>query len=572
MKLIRRLLIAFFFLLIIGATCVWWNLPRKSDMADYAPADSFVYLEADSLNGLASSLEQNEAWKKLGPIAGIQTNQPGYWLSAALRAGIGPTESVLLSRAQLALVVVGMNTVEEGDTLRIKPDAALIIETHTSRGRIRSTAVEAVKRIAKFAYGQPTCSQHAEAAEYTECVAPDGERRVVAALEGSLVVIGNTERAVQSCLEVRRGQRPSLRTDTEMLKMRSNLRTPRALAFGYISSANAARLFSWAAPLLIGKAPGDRQLEQMLAASAAKILRGIAWSSEASAGGIEDRFLFSLEPSVVSRLQPAFDTRRGDDAFWKLVPETSQSLTIYRSEDAKAAWIAIDSAVSSKLDALTSVLFASLLKSGLAVYGIADPQNILPTLAPPLVTVRPEQAAEGSILIARVRDPQKLRQALGGQMFAGGRGQILEGVQSEPNPGKEFAAVFMENYVLLGKTENVRRCMLAIRNNETVSAETKLRHFTHFAPNSLAPILTFTNDEPRLTSVISVLSSLKGTQLSGEKTTALKTAVSETGFSATETTLTPTGIERKTRSALGQFSTLISLLSPNRSTDSARAP
>src|SRR6266496_5565708 len=184
MKLIRRLLIAFFFLLIIGATCVWWNLPRKSDMADYAPADSFVYLEADSLNGLASSLEQNEAWKKLGPIAGIQTNQPGYWLSAALRAGIGPTESVLLSRAQLALVVVGMNTVEEGDTLRIKPDAALIIETHTSRGRIRSTAVEAVKRIAKFAYGQPTCSQHAEAAEYTECVAPDGERRVVAALEG----------------------------------------------------------------------------------------------------------------------------------------------------------------------------------------------------------------------------------------------------------------------------------------------------------------------------------------------------------------------------------------------------
>jgi hypothetical protein len=354
-----------------------------------------------------------------------------------------------------------------------------------------------------------------------------------------------------------------------MLKTRSNLRSPGALAFGYISSTNSAKLFSLAAPLLIGKAPGDRQLEQMLAASAGKILRGIAWSSESSAGGIEDRFLFSLEPSVVTRLQPAFDAANADDAFWKLVPETFQSLTIYRSEDAKAAWIAIDSAVASKLDALTSVLFASLLKSGLAVYGIADPQDFLPTLGPPLVTVRPDPAAEGSILIARVRDPQRLRQTLGKQML-GGRGQILEGVQSDPNPGKEFSAVLVDNYVLLGKTENVRRCLLAIRNNETVTVAEKLRHFTRFAPNSPAPILTFASDEPRLTSVISVLSTLKGTQLSGEKTMALNAAVKETGYSATETTLTPNGIERKTHSALGQFSTLLSLLGPNRPPDSIR--
>ncbi|MDX6711133.1 MAG: hypothetical protein QOH96_2149, partial [Blastocatellia bacterium] len=447
MKLIWRVVITCFFMLVILTALLWWNLPRKVDMADYAPADSFVYLQVDSLNQLASALEQNETWKTLGPTLDIQTGTGGRWLSAAAWAGIGPTGSVILSRAQIALVIVGMSTNEEANTLKIKPEAALIVETHTSQRRMRSTAIEAVKRIAQFAYGQPTCTQHIEDAEYIECVAPAGDRRIVAALEGTLVVVGNTKNAVQSCLAVRRGQRPSLKTDADMLRMRSKVSTDKSLAFGYISSANSAKLFSMGAPLLIGKAPGDHQLEQILAVSAAKILGGIAWSSVSAAGGIEDRFLFSLEPSVLSRLEPAFHTAQVGEDFWKLVPETFQSLTIYRTQNPQAAWVAIDSAVSSKLDALSAVVFASLLKSALSVYGITDPQELLTTLAPPLITLRPDPGAEGSILIARVRDGQALRRSLAKQLFSGNRGQVVEGVQSDLDSSKEFAAVLVDDYV-----------------------------------------------------------------------------------------------------------------------------
>ena len=557
MKLIRRLVIASFLILIIGASWLWWNLPRKVDMADYAPADSLVYLESNSLTEIATALETNDTWKALGPTLGTTSNSQNHWLSALARAGIGPAGSVILARAQIALVIVGMNTSKDGDTLRIKPEAALIVETHTSQRRIRSAAEEAVKRIAAFAYGQAACAQHNEDAEYLECVAPAGDRRIVAALEGSLIVIGNSKTAVQSCLEVRRGQRPSLRTDADLLRMRSNLNTEKALASGYVSSANAARLFSWAAPLLMGKTPGDRQLEQLLGVSAAKILRGIVWSSESSGGGIQDRFLFSLEPSVVERLRPAFQTVQTDDEFWKLVPETFQSLTIYRSEDPQAAWIAMDSAVSSKLDALSAIVFATILKSALSVYGIANPQELLTSVSPPLVTLRPEPGAEGSILIARVRDREKLRRTLA-QLFSGGRGQVIEGVQSDPQ--KEFAAIIVDNYVLVGKSENVRRCILAIRNNQIVSPGTKLQRIVHFAPNSSAAVVTYTNDESRMSSFMSVLSSAQGTPLSAEKGESLKAAIRETSFAATETTLSSIGIERKTRSAFGQFSTLLSLL------------
>jgi hypothetical protein len=232
----------------------------------------------------------------------------------------------------------------------------------------------------------------------------------------------------------------------------------------------------------------------------------------------------------------------------------------------------MDSAVSSKLDALSAVVFASLFKSVLSVYGITDPQELLTTLAPPLVTLRPDPDAEGSILIARVRDVQRLRRTLAQQLFSGVRGQIIEGVQSDPDSSKEFAAVLVNDYVLIGKTENVKRCVIAIRNNQTLVAGTKLQRFIHFAPSSTATIVTFTNDEPRLNSVVSVLSALKGRTPTTEKAEALRAAIKNASFAATETTLTAMGIQRTTRSALGQFSTLLSLLESDHSADSPGEP
>src|SRR5258705_11918361 len=139
MKLICRVVISCFFMLVILSAFSWWNLPRKVDMADYAPADSFVYLQVDSLNQLATALEQNETWKTLGPTLDIQTGTGGRWLSAAAWAGIGPTGSVILSRAQMALVIVGMSTNEKANTLKIKPKPAFSVWPHSTQRRIRAT-------------------------------------------------------------------------------------------------------------------------------------------------------------------------------------------------------------------------------------------------------------------------------------------------------------------------------------------------------------------------------------------------------------------------------------------------
>jgi hypothetical protein len=556
MKLLRTSLVLILILGLLAAAFVWFNRPKKVDLASYAPADSLLYVELNSPAEVTKAIQHSEVWKAAAPITHSQVSSENTFATTAARAGIGPIEAVLFARSQIALVVVGLNTSEENDTLRVRPEVALIAETQTSSLRTKPAVEAAVKQLASFAYGASNCSERTADAEYIECSVAGGDRKILAAIDDTLVIVGNTENAVRSCLEARRGTRPSMLTDPEMVRVRANVALDKPLAFGYISAANSAKLFSWAAPLLMGRAPGDQQFQQLLAVSAGKILRGVAWTAVSTGRGIEDRYLFSLEPDVVSRLQPAFETSERNENFWKLVPASFQSLTIYRSREPSVAWRSLDAAVSLKLDALPAVLFGPILKSSLSAYGIGDPKEALATLEPPLLTLRPSAAVEGSVLVARVSDEARLRRSLGQDVFKSGNGQIVEGIQTELDPEAEFAAVFADGYVLLGKTDNLQSCLAALRRSQAVQ-DAKLKQS---AQDSSAPILTVANDELRLTNFISTLLMLQGRRLSAEEIADLQKSLRDYTFSSTETRLSSAGIERKTRSAFGQFSTFVSLL------------
>ena len=558
MKFLRPLLALVLLIIVIGAFWVWWSVPSTVDMADYAPADSIVYVEFNNLAAVAQAIQQSDVWQAAAPITHSKPAEQNRVMRFATRAGLGPLPAVLFARAQIALVVVDLNASEENDTLKVRPEIAIIAETHTAGWRTKPAAVEAIRQLATFAYGASMCNERSSDANYIECSVAGGERKIVGAVDGTLVVIGNSDNAVRRCLDVRHGVRPSLHTDTELLKVRANVTSQTTLGFGYISPANSAKLFSWAAPLLMGQAPGDQQLEQLLAVSAGKVLRGVAWTASASPHGIEDRFLFSLEPGVVSRLQPAFETAERDENFWKLVPEGFQSLTIYRNKAPATAWTSLDSAVSFKLDAVPAVLFGSLLRSSLSVYGISDPKEALTTLSPPLLTLKPSKPAEGSILVARVTDEATLRRSLTKEVFKGDKGQILDGLNSNPDAAKEFTAVFADGYVLLGKTENMQSSLVALRQN----AAGNQKDLQRSAKESSAPIVTYANDEARINDFVSTLLQLQGRKLSEQELANLQNTLRQFGFSSTETRLNAFGIERTTHSAFGQFSTLASLLQP----------
>jgi len=564
MKFLRPLLVFSCLALLLITAALWWNLPVKVDMASYAPADSLIYLETNSIPEVNNALHQSDVWKSVSAIIGSREQSQSRFGPLAARAGVGPVEAVVASRAQVALVVLGVDTTENADLLRVKPEVAVIVETHTAKWRMKSSAVAGIKRLAEFAYGSSVCTERSAEADYVECSESTGRRQVVGAIDGSVIVVGNSVKAVQSCLQVRMGQRPSLNSDPELQNSRRNLRAESALAFGYVSKNNAPRLFSLGAPLLIGKAPGDQKLEQLLAESAGKIFQNIAWNSNSSSGRIEDKYQISLDPAVVNRLEPAFDTAAIAEDFWKVIPDSFRALTIYRNKEPVKAWSSLEMVVASKLDTVSSVIFASLLRAGLSGYGIDNPREILSTLSPPLITLRPI-LGEGSLMIAKVGDAEKLRQALNKELLTEGKGQILESLSAEPASEKEFTALLVDGFLIMGKTENIKVYMAQVRNQEIVTQD-HLRTLQLSNRNPAATIVTYTNERLGLASLIGTLSLINGKTLSEKELAEIQQSLQQITVSSTESTLNSNGIERKTVSAFGQFGTLISLAQSDKST------
>src|SRR6266851_5563554 len=118
---------------------LWWVKPIKVDMAIYAPATSLLYLESNRPLEVVETIVATDAWKVVEKASGTPGRpRPNRWLQSLVGwTGIGPIQSVILARAQVAVVVTDLGTTEEGDTLRVKPEGAVLIETHTPERRIR---------------------------------------------------------------------------------------------------------------------------------------------------------------------------------------------------------------------------------------------------------------------------------------------------------------------------------------------------------------------------------------------------------------------------------------------------
>ena len=94
------------------------------------------------------------------------------------------------------MVMLDLGAREEGDTMTLKPEAAMLIETHTSKRRIAGTVEEALQGFAEKFYTRPTLKRITiEGDEFLVWSAADSDRQIVAVIDGSLVIVGNSDRA-----------------------------------------------------------------------------------------------------------------------------------------------------------------------------------------------------------------------------------------------------------------------------------------------------------------------------------------------------------------------------------------
>src|SRR5438309_2096914 len=271
---------------------LWGVKPIRVDMAIYAPATSLLYLESNRPFEVVETLVSTDAWKVVEKASGTPvTARPNHWLQSLVGwTGIGPIQSVILARAQVAVVVTDLGATEEGDTLRVRPEGAVLIETHTPEHRIRPPVEGVLKKLAQITYGTPTSRRtDVDGVEFIEWIAPEGSRQIVATIVGSLVIVGNSQQAVRNCLAVSLRHSRSLKEDPELDRTRRQLAADRALTFGYVPLEKSARLLSVGVPLILGRPPADSEFQRLINTNAAKVFGSLGWSSHPFMSGIEDR-------------------------------------------------------------------------------------------------------------------------------------------------------------------------------------------------------------------------------------------------------------------------------------------
>ena len=546
---------------------LWWVKPIKVDMAIYAPATSLLYLESNRPLEVVETIVATDAWKVVEKASGTPSSpRPNRWLqSLAGWTGIGPIQSVILARAQVAVVVTDLGTTEEGDTLRVKPEGAVLIETHTPERRIRPPVEGVLKKLAQITYGTPTSRRtNVDGVEFIEWIAPDGSRQIVATIVGSLVIVGNSKQAVRNCLAVSLRHSRSLKEDPELDRTRRQLAADRALTFGYVPPEKSARLLSVGVPLILGRAPADSEFQRLITTNAAKVFGSLGWSSHPFMSGIEDRYLISLQPSIVSRLKPDFARTTTGTQIQSPWPNDVHSVTHYKFENPSGVWRDLKAAASSQMDVLSAIVFSSLLKSALLSYGIDEPEKFLAGVNGDLLTLRLDQNGERTMVIAGVRDRESLRELVKKRMGLNSRSDPVSDADILEEAKGELAVSLTKDFIVLGSRSDVRSYSENVKTNHTMMKDEELRRITFFVPlSSSANIVTYTDDTDRIASFISAIVAAKGTPsvLSGP----VEPMVAKLPYSATETTLGELGLERVTKSPLGQFSTLLPLLIPEKS-------
>ena len=104
----------------------------------------------------------------------------------------------------------------------------------------------------------------------------------------------------------------------------------------------------------------------------------LGWTSSTYLTGIEDQSLnYAAASDYCSAQASTFVVNNINSQIQEVLPNDVYSVTSYNFANLAAAWISLKTAVSSQVDALSAIVFSSLLKSALLSYGIDDPESFL---------------------------------------------------------------------------------------------------------------------------------------------------------------------------------------------------
>lgn len=587
-KLIKFFTLILLILVIAIAGWIWLRRPRLVDMGSYVPADAKVYIEANNfpeiVRGLYSTSvishntpRDESLWAKAFGASGASGafGAFGPWLDRIMAwSGVGPAESVIFSRAQLAIYVSGFEASTNNESIELQPRICILIETHTDESRSQRVFEKYSGDLINALLPQPVLKKtERDQAHYYYWTAT-GNRRIIGVVKGSLILISNNESVVQACLDVNRQTRPSLVNNPEFKEMRLRAQTQRSAVLGFATSEGSSQLAQagilTTTSALVSSNDERRLIVGIASQLADNAIKNIAWSSDFSDSLIEDNYYVTLNKVAaahLSSLQTSADNFAEFKKASEILPANIHSATHYNYLEPQKLWRSLNSAIATQLETFSAIAVSSFLAVAAKPYGIDSPDQFLAALGPGITTSQLDDQPESTVIIMSVQNEKLLRQLLAARLGPRPQNERIGNIEMQIARGKdsEAAAFFGENsggesdlHLIFGLSENVRACLLARKNNHTLATSAYLKNFDATVSNMIpAHILTISNETE---STRQLLSRLASSGLLDLDAASNRMSKQDDMMAITSTRFLTEGIERQTLSPLGRYGWLAEML------------
>ena len=500
------------------------NLSCKSeptDLRSLAPAETLVYLETNDLSRALGAITESRAFQ-----------------DAAKRT---PDFSALKGM-QTAIAVTGFEASEnqvtaENSILNFKPRFVAVADTHTWNRYALSFTEERLGDFVNETYGGEVTleAQEKNGGKSFVWTAKDG-RKAFAFVKNSKIFFSNDETALEKSLAVARGEADSLVKNESLGRMRETAKE--ALAFGYISTDGVAQISNFAGVSTAVGATEDGDARSFIARVLPQILRGsvkeVFWTAERTEQGIEDKYSVTLTPESASVLKETLvsGSAAPPSNSAEYLPADVFSATRYNLQNPQIAWNSLLLVAGKTADATSAKILIAYSGSLLEPYGVSDAEGFLSAVDSEIWTAAFDAEGEKSVVIAGVKDAEKLK-----KMFA--EAKFKPGIKTLENPdiwlsedGATTAALSSDK-LILGDTESVGKCLATKSSAQNFTRAPAWKKFGE--TNAVA--VTYGRDSTEKT--IDVLSEKKA-----ENIQVLTNYTTETRFNSS-------GFERKTVSPFG---------------------
>ena len=561
----KALLLLLIFIL-LAAGWLFWNRTPSADMSAYVPPEALAFIEVKDPVGVANGITGTEAWRVLAPPLGAPSKLIPYSWSIKLArwTGIGSAEAVVLGRSQFGLFFTQAQATESANTLTIKPLAALVIETHTSPGRMKAAVEKHVGEFAQRSFGEASIARkQIDGVEIVEWKSPDNTRQLILAIVDTVAIVGNDESVVLRCIEIRRGRQPSLATNQQLQTMKQQLRSSQSSLFGFVPKAGVkAAIQAWAFARA-GNAAEAAAIAPLISNAFGNLIDGFAWTSRFDQSGAEDQCRVALAQGVSQQMSDdLIPEPLGDKLNFSFVPAEAISVTSYQLRNPASFWRKLNAVVSSRSDVLTAVASRPLLKALLEPYGINDPDNFFPAIGSRLQLVRLDNSTP-AVLITQTFDKPALRKLVEQRLGRHPKSESLDDTEIlVGSDGWSFA--FAGDYFLTGPADAVRRCLDAKARGQSISTNTSFTRARSTVDVSLPIVsLSLGLDGPSAISFVELFSAQERSAFSTSGA-VVQQGVGSLPHSVSVTMMKDDAVEWTSKSSFGLLGALFTAFAPER--------